>query len=119
MENIYSIRRQKIMENKQGPCMVCIFSGSAPMRSMDEAYPFSVDRNFFYLTGIEKENMILVMRKNLSGDVSESLYIEPFDEVMAGYKRIMDATLGEKAYKIEKIEKLHKLGYLPSQTMRR
>ena len=83
MENIYSIRRQKIMENKQRPCMVCIFSGSAPMRSMDEAYPFSVDRNFFYLTGIEKENMILVMRKNLSGDVSESLYIEPFDEVMA------------------------------------
>lgn len=25
----------------------------------------------------------------------------------------MDATLGENAYKIEKIEKLHKLGYLP------
>lgn len=37
----------------------------------------------------------------------------PFDEVIAEYKRIMDATLGGDAYKIEKIEKLHKLGYLP------
>ena len=44
---------------------------------------------------------------------NEEFFGKPFDEVMAGYKRIMDATLGEKAYKIEKIEKLHKLGYLP------
>ena len=36
-----------------------------------------------------------------------------FDEVIAEYRRIMDATLGKDAYKIEKIEKLHKLGYLP------
>ena len=44
---------------------------------------------------------------------NEEFFGKPFGEVMAGYKRIMDATLGEKAYKIEKIEKLHKLGYLP------
>lgn len=38
---------------------------------------------------------------------------KPFDVVIAEYKRIMDATLGENAYKIDKIEALHKLGYLP------
>ena len=38
---------------------------------------------------------------------------KPFEEVIGGYKRIMDATLGAEAYKIEKIENLHKLGYLP------
>lgn len=37
----------------------------------------------------------------------------PLDEVIGEYKRIMDATLGENAYKIDKIEKLHRLGYLP------
>ncbi|MBQ3222883.1 MAG: aminopeptidase P N-terminal domain-containing protein [Clostridia bacterium] len=83
MKNEYILRRQKLMENKQGPCMACVFSGVAPMRSQDEAYPFSVNRNFYYLTGIDRENMILVLRKSLSGEVSESLYIEPFDEVMA------------------------------------
>ncbi len=83
MNMIFSARRQKLMEGKQGPCMVCIFSGSAPMRSLDEAYPFCVDRNFFYLTGIERENMILVLKKNYQGVYSEALYIEPYDEVMA------------------------------------
>ena len=83
MNTDYKLRREKLLENKQGPCMVCIFSGSAPMKSLDEAYPFAVDRNFYYLTGIERENMILVLRKTYSGDIVESLYIEPYDEVLA------------------------------------
>ena len=44
---------------------------------------------------------------------NDEFFNKPFDEVISGYKRIMDASLGENAYKIEKIEKLHKLGYLP------
>ena len=44
---------------------------------------------------------------------NDEFFNKPFDEVICGYKRVMDATLGENAYKIEKIEKLHKLGYLP------
>ena len=83
MSEILKARRAKLLENKQAPCMVCIFSGRAPMKSLDEAYPFAVDRNFYYLTGIEKENMILVVRKTISGDIVESLFIEPYDEVLA------------------------------------
>ena len=44
---------------------------------------------------------------------NEEFFGKPFAEVMAEYKRIMDATLGAEAYKIKKVEKLHKLGYLP------
>lgn len=83
MNSIFKTRREKLLENKQGPCMVCIFSGIAPMKSADEAYPFSVNRNFYYLTGIERENMILVLRKSYTGDVTETLYIEPYDEFLA------------------------------------
>ncbi|MBQ7049689.1 MAG: aminopeptidase P N-terminal domain-containing protein, partial [Firmicutes bacterium] len=83
MSEILKQRREKLMENKQGPCMVCIFSGSAPMKSLDEAYAFAVDRNFYYLTGIDRENMILVLKKSYTGEVSEALYIEPYDEVLA------------------------------------
>lgn len=36
-----------------------------------------------------------------------------FDEVISDYQRVMDATLGANAYNIEKIKKLHELGYLP------
>lgn len=83
MKETYITRRAKLMQNKQGPCLVCVFSGSAPMKSLDAAYPFFVDRNFYYLTGIERENMILLLRKNHLGEVSETLYIEPYDEVLA------------------------------------
>lgn len=44
---------------------------------------------------------------------NEEFFEKPFEEVISEYKRIMDATLGKEAYKIEKIEKLHRLGYLP------
>lgn len=44
---------------------------------------------------------------------NEEFFGKPFEEVIGEYKRIMDATLGAQAYKIDKIEKLHKLGYLP------
>ena len=83
MSEVLKQRRERLMENKQGPCMVCIFSGRAPMKSLDEAYDFAVDRNFYYLTGIERENMILVLKKSYTGEVSETLYIEPYDEVLA------------------------------------
>lgn len=79
----YQERRQQLLCDKIGPCMLVIFSGRAPMRSADESYPFSVDRDFYYLTGIERENMILVMTKDMAGTCSEMLYIEPFDEIKA------------------------------------
>ena len=83
MKHIYSQRRQALIETMEGPCAVCVFSGCAPMKSLDAAYPFEVDRNFFYLTGIQRENMILLIKKNHNGQYSEALYIEPYDEVLA------------------------------------
>lgn len=44
---------------------------------------------------------------------NEEFFDKPFEEVIGEYKRIMDATLGENAYKIDKVKELHKLGYLP------
>lgn len=83
MKDSYIARRSKLIENKQGPCMICIFSGNAPRKSLDSVYPFYVDRNFFYLTGIDHENMILMLRKDQNGDVTECLFIEPYDEELA------------------------------------
>ena len=44
---------------------------------------------------------------------NDEFFNKPFDEAISEYKRIMDATLGKGVYKIDKIEKLHRLGYLP------
>lgn len=44
---------------------------------------------------------------------NKEFFERPFEEVIAEYKRVLDHTLGEGVYGIEKIEKLHRLGYLP------
>ena len=44
---------------------------------------------------------------------NEEFFGKPYEVAVGEYKRIMDATLGADAYRLDKIEKLHKLGYLP------
>ena len=61
--NQYSNRRKRLLETLPDNCAVMLFSGKAPMRSEDEAYPFSVNRSFYYLTGLDKEEMVLRMYK--------------------------------------------------------
>lgn len=108
MKEQLKLRRERLMAGKPAPCMVCFFSGSAPMKSLDEAYPFAVDRNFFYLTGIERENMILVLRKTFSGDVLETLYIEPYDEVQA--KWVGGRMRAEEAQEISGVQAIRDVG---------
>ena len=52
-------------------------------------------------------------KKYLIEYFNENFFSRPLEEVMSEYKRIMDKTLGENAYKAKKIERLHQLGYLP------
>jgi Xaa-Pro aminopeptidase len=72
--------REKFAEQMQDNSSAVFFSGKAPRESADQEYAFSVDRNFFYLTGIDKEDMVLVINK-VAGKVTEQLYIPPVDEM--------------------------------------
>lgn len=71
--------RKKFAERMEDYSTAVFFSGTAPRESADETYGFSVDRNFFYLTGIDREDMILLINK-IGGKVTETLYIPPVDE---------------------------------------
>ncbi len=70
------------MKSLQTNAAVMLFSGKAPMRSEDEAYDFSVNRNFYYLTGLDREDMVLLMYA-MDGTVREMLFILPYDERLA------------------------------------
>ncbi len=54
-----------------------------------------------------------LIRTYLIDYFNREFFKRPFAEVIAEYKRVLDNTLGENAYGIKKIEKLHRLGYLP------
>ena len=83
MQDVYEERRLRLMDRVSGPALVCVFSGRAPMRSADETYGFSVNRSFYYLTGLDRENMVLLMQRDHNGMIRESIYIEPYDEMLA------------------------------------
>ncbi len=80
--NIYENRRQTLSKKLADRHCLLIFSGKAKMCSEDESYPFKVNRNFYYLTGLEKEDMVLMIA-NLNGRYQESLFILPYDENLA------------------------------------
>ena len=74
----YSKRRNKLFDKMEDGSLLLLYSGVAPHASADAYYDFRVNRNFFYLTGLSRENMILMMRKN-AGRTETVLYIEPTD----------------------------------------
>lgn len=72
--------RQRFLEKLDEGSVVLLFSGLVPVKSNDQAmHPFSVNRNFYYLTGIDTENVWLVLTKTANG-VSEALFIDQPDE---------------------------------------
>ncbi len=107
--NLYSSRRSKVMNALNSNNAVLIFSGRAPMCSEDEGYKFKVNRTFYYLTGLEKEDMALLMYK-LDGVVKEMLFILPFDEVQARW--VGGRMLKEEASEISEIETVEDYGDL-------
>ncbi|MBQ6334000.1 MAG: aminopeptidase P family protein [Erysipelotrichaceae bacterium] len=99
--NLYSSRRQQILKAFAGNAALMFFSGKAIMRSEDEAYPFAVNRNFYYLTGLDKEDMVLLMY-NIDGTIREMLFILPYDETLARW--VGGRMAAEEATRISGIE---------------
>ena len=80
--NQYSNRRNKLLKSLPGNGAIILFSGKAIMMSEDESYDFSINRNFYYLTGLDKEDMALLMY-SIDGVNKEVLFILPYDEKLA------------------------------------
>ena len=79
---MYQERRKRFADQLPKDCIAVIFSGNAPYKVGDEKYPFAVDRSFYYLTGLDCENMVLVLAKR-NHKCSEYLFIERYDEDLA------------------------------------
>lgn len=84
--SLFQTRRQKLVEQLADNALLVLFSGVAPHMSRDASYPFHVNRNFYYLTGLDRENMALLIAKK-NGAVSTTAFIEivdPLEEKWTG-----------------------------------
>ncbi len=68
-------RRLELINSIENDSVIILFSGKAPYRSADELYPFVTNRNFYYLTGLDRENFILMITKQ-NDKAEECLFIE-------------------------------------------
>lgn len=107
------------MTNKTNPMLLIDFYKAVHA----EMLPKNITKSVSYFTPrmsrVERwDNVVMFglqgfIKTYLINYFDNDFFTRPFKEVINEYKRIMDATLGENSYKIEKIEKLHNLGYLP------
>ncbi len=85
-------RRQNVFDKMKEGTVAVLYSGLEVHVSEDEYFPFEVNKNFRYLTDIERDNMILLLDKT-DKETRTILFIEdadPNDEKWFGKKLTKD-----------------------------
>lgn len=72
--NNYQINRQDFYQKMENNSLVLLYSGALKQTSADECYPFYVNTNFYYLTGINQEDVYFLAAK-IKGEVHETLFV--------------------------------------------
>ncbi len=80
--SFYTNNRNKLFSAIEDSSAVILLSGAAPVKAGDEFYPFTPSRNFYYMTGLDDENIILLMCKK--DDITQTtLFIARPDPIAA------------------------------------
>ncbi|MCB2290332.1 aminopeptidase P family protein [Clostridium sp. CS001] len=109
-KELFVRNRKNLWDKLEENSITLVFAGQAPYKSADETYAFTPNRNFYYLTGIDREKMILMLVKR-NGKVEETLFIEKNDPIMARWvgekmseKEVREISGIEKTKFIEEFE---------------
>ena len=96
-KTFYIKSRERVASKLPDNSMLILFAGKDIRESEDQSYEFCINRNFYYLTGVNEQNDIFVIIKN-DGKVSNYIFINEYDELFAKWN-------GRKMFK-EEVEAL-------------
>ena len=65
----FTERRKQVFDKMDQDSALLLFSGIELHVSADEYLPFEANRNFFYLTGLRRDHMILMMKRPQRGEI--------------------------------------------------
>lgn len=99
----YNKNRKNYFKEIKDNSLTVLFSGVEKQRSADQDYDFEVDRNFYYLSGIDQSKAILVLLK-AKGENKEYLFVEETSELMA--KWVGKKLSKEEAKEISSVENI-------------
>lgn len=77
-KEVFKLNRERLREKIKDDSVVILFAGNAPKKTADEQYRFTPNRNFYYLTGIDEEDHILVLFKK-KGELTAKMFIKETD----------------------------------------
>ena len=102
--DFFSNNRKKLIEALDDNSILVLFSGEAPQKSADQQYNYTANRNFYYLTGLERENFILFISKK-NNQIKQTLFIEEINpDIEKWIGRRMRKEEAQEISGIEKIE---------------
>ena len=109
--NPYISRRRALLDKMEQSSILVLYSGESVPSTMDECYPFMVNHHFFYLTGIARENMALVLSKSAAQEKT-ILFIEEAIPAMERWtgKRLTN----DEAKEISGVDDVRLIDSLPS-----
>lgn len=62
-QKVFIQHRDRFLKAMKENSFAILFSGVAPHKTNDQSYPYTPNRNFFYLTGLKRENFVLLLVK--------------------------------------------------------
>ena len=77
----FSQNRARLRQALPPGSLACLWAGRPMLRNQDQQYPFRVNSNFFYLTGVAEPGSVLLLKPASAGDEGELLFLPPLDEV--------------------------------------
>ena len=81
-QKVFINSRKRLLDALPNGSLVVLFAGMAPRKSGDENYDFTPNRNFYYLTGDDEPEDIVVLKK-VNNTHQEVIFIKPYDAIQA------------------------------------
>lgn len=81
-KNFYIKSRERVASLLPNNSMMILFAGKDIRESEDQSYEFCINRNFYYLTGVNEQNDIFVMIKD-EANIQNIMFINKYDELFA------------------------------------
>ncbi|WP_297420315.1 aminopeptidase P family protein [Clostridium sp.] len=77
-KSTYIENRKKFIETIENNSIAILFSGKPCKKTGDELYQFTPNRNFYYLTGIQEQEHVVVLSK-FKDVINEKLFLKDLD----------------------------------------
>ena len=93
IDSCFLQRRLQLLNQMPDDSVAIVSSGFLSTRNRDSEFPFRVDSDFWYLTGLDEPKAILVLEK-ISGDFTSHIFIQEKntkEEIWAGKRLGVDA----------------------------